>query len=177
MNGAKKRVAASLLSISVAGFASWAGYEGFSTNPIIPVAGDVPTIGHGSTRYEDGRRVRMDDPPISRERAEQLAKNLIKADERQFHKSIPGVKLNQQEYDVYIDFIGQYGIGSWNRSSARRHLLAGEYTKACDALLMWRYAGGYDCSTTVNGRPNNRCWGVWKRQKERHSKCLEAQHE
>ena len=33
--------------------------EGFTSRPIIPVKGDVPTIGPGITVYPDGRRVRM----------------------------------------------------------------------------------------------------------------------
>lgn len=171
----KTRVAAYLLSVSLAGFGSWAGYEGFTETPVIPVEGDVPTIGHGSTRYEDGRPVRMGDAPISRHRAESLARNLMADDEKQFQRSIPGVKLYQSEYDLYMDFVGQFGIGNWRSSSMRRNLLSGDYVQACDSLLMWRYAAGYDCSTTINGQPNKRCWGVWRRQKERHDKCIGAQ--
>ncbi len=54
----------------------------------------------------------------------------------------------------------------------RRQLLVGNYRAACDALLQWKRAGGYDCSTLVNGQPNKVCWGVWDRQRERHAKCL-----
>ena len=169
-----RRMPAFLLAFSAAGFGSWAGYEGYTSEPVIPVQGDVPTIGHGSTHYEDGSPVRLGDPAISRERAEQLARNLLSKDEDRFRASIPGVLLTQDEYDLYVDFIGQYGIGNWLKSSMRRHLLAGEYREACDSLLKWRYAGGYDCSTTVNGSPNTRCWGVWTRQLDRHERCIAA---
>lgn len=166
-----------MLALSMTGFGTWAGYEGFSAKPVVPVEGDVPTIGMGSTHYEDGTPVRIDDPPITRERAEELARNLLSKDEERFRKSIPGVKLTQEEYDLYVDFVGQFGIGNWYKSSMRRHLMAGEYRKACDALLKWRYAGGYDCSTLVDGKPNKRCWGVWKRQLDRHKRCIAAQGE
>lgn len=83
--------------------------------------------------------------------------------------------LNQGEYDVMMDFVYQYGSGAWAGSSMRRELLAGNHRAACDALLRYRFAGGYDCSTTINGQPNNRCWGVWTRQQARHKACLEAQ--
>lgn len=171
----RRRTPAYLLTVSLAGLGSWAGYEGYTETPVIPVEGDVPTIGHGSTHYEDGRPVRMGDAPISRKRAEQLARSLMAEDEKRFQKSIPGVKLYQSEYDLYVDFVGQYGIGNWLGSSMRRHLNQGNHLKACIALLKWRYAAGYDCSTRINGEPNTRCWGVWKRQKERHQKCLKAQ--
>lgn len=172
---ARQRIAAALLTISAAGFAAWQASEGYSPTPHIPTKNDVPTIGHGSTRYEDGTPVKLTDPPITRERAEQLARNLMAEDEQRFRASIPGVELYQAEYDLYLDFVGQYGIGNWRKSAMRRHLLASQYAQACDALLLWRRAGGYDCSTRVNGKPNRRCWGVWERQLQRHAQCLAAQ--
>lgn len=171
----RNRTAAYLLTVSLAGIGSWAGYEGFTETPVIPVEGDVPTIGHGSTHYENGEPVQMGDAPISRKRAKKLARTLMAKDEKRFRRSIPNVKLYQAEYDLYVDFIGQYGIGNWMKSSMRRNLLQGNHRQACEALLKWRYAAGYDCSTKIDGQPNKRCWGVWKRQKERHQKCLNAQ--
>jgi GH24 family phage-related lysozyme (muramidase) len=171
----KGRIAVAVLTMSMAGFLAWVAGEGFTSQPIIPTKGDVPTIGNGSTKYEDGTPVRMDDPPITRERAEELARNLHSQDEERFKDSLPGVMLTQGEFDLYLDFTGQYGIANWRKSSMRRDLIAGKYRQACDDLLLWRRAAGYDCSTLVNGRPNRRCWGVWKRQLERHDKCLAEQ--
>lgn len=182
----RARVLVGALALSAAGFAGWIASEGQSPvvkqggvellAPHIPTQGDVPTIGHGSTRYEDGTRVTLADPPITRERAEQLARALHSEEERRFQASVPGVKLFQEEYDLYIDFTGQYGIGNWRKpKSPRTWLLKGDYVGACDALLNWRYAGDYDCSTVVNGKPNQRCWGVWTRQLERHAQCRGAQ--
>lgn len=170
----RKRVLVALLTVSAAGFATWKAHEGFTSTAVIPTKGDVPTIGYGSTRYENGARVRMGDT-ITRERAAELARNLMREDERRFAASLPGVKLNQTEYDVYLDFVGQYGMGNWSRSSMRRELLVGRYEHACKALLQYRFAAGYDCSTLVNGRPNRRCWGVWTRQKQRYDTCMGAQ--
>ena len=95
-----QRIAVALLSVSAAGLMTWTASEGFSESPIIPTKGDVPTIGHGTTRYEDGTQVKMTDPPITRERAEQLARNLMSGDERMLQASLPGVKLYQEEYDL-----------------------------------------------------------------------------
>lgn len=168
-----KRIRASVMAlvISAAGFSAWMASEGFSNTPIIPTTGDVPTIGHGSTRYEDGTRVKMNDPPITKQRAEQLARNLMSGDEKLFRSSIPSVSLYQEEYDVYLDFVGQYGIGNWRSSSMRRQLQAGQYRQACGTLLKWRFADDFDCSTPGN----RRCLGVWTRQLERHDKCIKAQ--
>lgn len=172
--GGKVRLLVTALSLSAAAFATWQASEGFTDKAVVPTRGDRPTVGHGSTIYEDGTPVKMGDT-ITRQRAVQLARNLLKKDEQRFAASLlPTTRLTQDEYDVYIDFIGQYGIGNWRASSMRRHLIADEPRKACNALLRYRFAAKYDCSTLVNGRPNKRCWGVWARQLERHKKCVGA---
>ena len=71
----RNRVAVGLLSMSLAGFAAWQANEGFTDKAVIPTKGDVPTIGHGSTRWENGTPVKMGDT-ITRQRAEVLARNL-----------------------------------------------------------------------------------------------------
>lgn len=169
----RARVAVAALSLSVAGFAAWQSSEGFTDRAVVPTKGDVPTIGHGSTRYEDGRPVKLGDT-ITRKRAADLARNLISQDEKRFAESLPGVSMTQAEYDLYLDYVGQYGMGNWRRSSMRLELIAGRPAKACGALLRYRYAAGYDCSTLVNGKPNKRCYGVWTRQLQRHKQCMGA---
>ena len=91
----RQRIAVAVLTLSSAGFAAWKADEHFVDRPTIPTKGDVPTLGYGSTRYEDGRRVQMSDPPITRERGEQLARNLLNRDEKIFRASLPGVKLHR----------------------------------------------------------------------------------
>lgn len=166
----KVRLPIAALTLSAAAFSAWKMHEGYSDVAIIPVQGDVPTLGHGSTRYEDGTRVKMGDR-ITPERAEVLARNLLKEDERLFVASIPNAHLTQGEFDVYMDFIGQYGIGAWNKSSMRKHINAGSYYAACKSLLKYRFFAGYDCSTPFN----KRCPGVWSRQLDRFNQCYLSQ--
>ena len=164
------RVAVAALTVSATGFGAWQAAEGFTAQAVIPTKGDVPTLGHGSTRYEDGTRVKMGDT-ITPERAEILARNLMRQDEKRVAASLPGVKLYPVEFDQYVDFTGQFGFGNWHGSSMRRHLLAGNYVAACNALLLYKFSAGYDCST-----PGNRvCAGVWTRQLKRHTACMGAQ--
>ena len=105
------RMAVAALTMSAAGFAAWKAEEGTGPtsvradgvvvhHPYVPTKGDVPTIGNGSTRYEDGTPVRMSDQPITRQRAEQLARNLNDAEERRFKASLPGVLLYPGEFDL-----------------------------------------------------------------------------
>ena len=169
----------------MAGFGVWKSNEGEGPTtvqpgvgvvhqPYIPTKGDVPTIGFGSTRYEDGTPVKLTDKPITPQRAEQLARNLMSKDEQAFRASLPGVKLFQEEYDLYLDFVGQYGITNWRSSSMRRELRASNYAQACQALLSWRFQGGRDCKLPQNWGPKG-CKGVWTRQQDRHAKCMAAQ--
>ncbi|WP_415752914.1 glycoside hydrolase family protein [Pseudomonas aeruginosa] len=118
--------------------------------------------------------MKLTDPPITRQRGEQLARNLMAKDEQQFRDSLPGVKLFQEEYDLYLDFTGQFGITNWRGSSMRRDLLAGNYQQACDDLLKWRNQAGRDCSLPKNWGPRG-CKGVWTRQQERHAQCIAVQ--
>ena len=179
------RALVATLTLSAAGFATWQANEGDGPttvqpdgvvvhHPYVPTQGDVPTIGHGSTRYEDGTAVRLTDPPITRQRAEQLARNLHSEEEARFKASLPGVLLYQGEFDLYMDFVGQYGIGNWRTSSMRRHLLAGDYLRACQALPQWRFQAGRDCRLPQNWGPKG-CKGVWTRQQKRHADCMAMQ--
>lgn len=158
------------LPLSMAAFVGIMLSEGYTDTAIIPTKNDEPTLGHGSTVYEDGARVKLGDR-ITPTRAIVLASNHLTREEKSFRASLPGVVLHQGEYDLYMDWVYQYGTGRWQKSSMRRHLLIGQYRAACDALLAYKFSGGYDCST-----PGNRiCSGVWTRQLERHEKCLSMQ--
>lgn len=166
----RARIAVASLSLSLAGFAGIALHEDYVEQAMIPTKNDRPTVGFGSTFHEDGRPVKLGDTTTPARAIVKAAAHISKEEER-FRSSLPGVKLHQAEYDLYMDWVYQYGTGAWGRSSMRRHLLAGDYRAACDALLLYKYSGGYDCSTPGN----KRCAGVWTRQLERHAKCLAAQ--
>lgn len=163
------RIPVKFLSISAAMFIALAGHEYYTDTAIIPTKNDVPTMGFGSTVKEDGTRVKMGDT-ITPVRAVRLAGLHLSKEEQIFRASIADVALTQVEYDLYMDFVYQYGSGTWGASSMRRHLNAGHPYKACESLLLYKYSGGYDCST-----PGNKiCAGVWTRQLERHKKCTAA---
>ena len=153
----KIRVAVGALSLSAAALIGLATHEGYTGKAVIPTKGDVPTVGLGDTTTTVGALKKL--------------QTHVSKEEAIFKASLPGVELTQAEYDLYMDWVYQYGTGAWQKSSMRRHLLQGQHRQACDALLQYRFAAGYDCSTPGN----KRCMGVWTRQLERHRKCLEAQ--
>lgn len=144
-----------------------AAKEGFSAKPIIPVKGDVPTIGHGTTVYPNGVRVKMSDPAITKKQGHEYLKAHINKDAVRFNRSLDGVKLSQGEYDLYMDFTYNFGIGNWQSSSMLSNLKTGQYKQACKALLRYKFASGRNCSIRSNG-----CYGLWTRQVERYDKCM-----
>lgn len=164
------RLAVSALSLSMAGFIGLAVHENYVDDAMVPTKNDRPTLGFGSTFHEDGRPVKLGEKttPV---RALIKAQAHITKEEAKFRDSLPNVALSQVEYDLYVNWVYQYGTGAWGASSMRRHLLAGNYRKACDALLLYKFSGGFDCSTPGN----KRCAGVWTRQQERHATCVAAQ--
>lgn len=157
------------LAASAAFFVGVEKYEGFSAAPYRD-SGGVVTQGIGSTTKPDGSKIRMSDPPITRKTAQEWVKAHVSKDEAAFRRSLAGVKLSQTEYDIYLDFTYNFGQANWRSSSMLRNLKQGKYVQACESLLKWKYVAKRDCSI----RKNN-CYGVWKRQLERHSKCMGAQ--
>ncbi|MGX4758622.1 glycoside hydrolase family protein [Acinetobacter baumannii] len=141
--------------------------EGYTAKPTIPVKGDRPTIGNGTTFYPDGRPVKMTDPAITRKQAFEYLKFTMNKDAKPFNKTLVNIPISQVEYDLYLDFTYQYGVSAWSSSSMLRNLKAGKYKAACDSLLKWKFVAKRDCSIRSNG-----CYGVWTRQQDRHQKCL-----
>ncbi|HCT3679557.1 TPA: glycoside hydrolase family protein [Acinetobacter baumannii] len=166
----KTKYIAAFLAASAAFFVGVKNDEGFTSKPVIPVKGDRPTQGYGSTFKPDGSPVKMTDPPITRATADKWLRNDVAKREVAFKDSLKGVKLSQTEYDLYLDFTYQYGIGAWSSSSMLKNLKVGKYKAACDSLLKYKYVAKRDCSIRSNG-----CYGVWTRQVERHAKCIGAQ--
>lgn len=162
----KTKVLAACLTASALFFTSLIGYEGYSSKPYKDSVG-VATIGIGSTQYENGQRVKMTDKPITKERAIEISKAHVSKDEVAFRNSIKNARLSQAEYDLYLDFVYNFGQSNWNKSSMRTLLNQGRNREACERLLLWRNAGGRDCRI----RSNN-CYGVYARQLDRYSKCV-----
>jgi lysozyme len=170
MQSNKVRLAVAILTLSAAGFVSITSSESYVGAAMVPTKNDRPTLGFGSTFHENGAPVKMGEtttPP----RALVMAQAHILKEEALFRKSLEGASLSQGEFDLYMNWVYQYGSGAWSTSSMRRDILAKNYAAACDDLLKYKFSGGYDCSI-----PGNKiCAGVWTRQLERHNTCVGLQ--
>jgi lysozyme len=145
----RTRLAVGTLTLSAAGLVGIALHEGYRDEAYIPIPGDVPTIGFGTT---DG--VHLGDtitPP----------KALVRAlsDVNKFEGALRDcvkVPLHQYEYDVYVSFSYNVGSRAFCSSTIVAKLNAEDYAGACAELSRWVYAGGRVVQGLVNRRVQER---------------------
>jgi GH24 family phage-related lysozyme (muramidase) len=116
-------------------------FEGFSSKPYLCPAGKA-TIGYGSTFYEDGKPVTMQDAPISEERAKDIVFTVLYKNFEPFVNNMVTVQITQNQYDALIDFAYNCGVGNLKTSTLMRKLNAGDKTGAADEFLRWNKGGG-----------------------------------
>ena len=142
------------MQLSTNGFNLLAELEGVVLNPYKDSVG-IPTIGIGSTYYEDGTKVTMKDKAITKERAIQLAKNVVKSFEARVNKSII-VPMTQNQFDAMVLLCYNIGESGFARSSVVRNFNAGNLQKAADSFLLWNKAGGKVSKGLTNRRKKER---------------------
>ena len=142
------------MKLSDNGFNILGELEGIVLSPYKDAVG-IPTIGIGSTYYEDGTKVKMTDKPITKERAIQLAKNVVKSFEEQVNKSIL-LPMTQNQFDAMVLLCYNIGKSGFARSSVVRNFNLGNIQKAADSFLLWNKAGGRVVQGLVNRRKKER---------------------
>ena len=142
------------MKLSTNGFNLLAELEGVVLNPYKDSVG-IPTIGIGSTYYEDGTKVTMKDKAITKERAIQLAKNVVKSFEARVNKSIL-LPMTQNQFDAMVLLCYNIGESGFARSSVVRNFNAGNLQKAADSFLLWNKAGGKVSKGLTNRRQKER---------------------
>ena len=162
------RLTIASLAFSAGAFVTILTREGYTDGVIIPTKGDVPTIGFGTT---GGVKAGDRTTPV---KAAQRALLDVRAYEGAV-KSCVRAPLTQVEYDVYVDLTYNIGAGAFCSSSIVKRLNVGDYRGACDAILLYKYAAKYDCSTLIEGKPNKRCYGLWDDRQRSHAQCVAAQ--
>lgn len=149
------------LVLSAAAFVGITINEGYTDKAVIPVKGDVPTIGFGTTGG-----VKVGDtttPPKA------LARALVdvQAYEGAIKRCIK-VPLTQAEYDAYTDLAYNIGPGAFCNSQIVARVNALDYVGGCEQILRWKFYQGHDCSTPDNKRL---CGGIWVRRQAEAKRC------
>jgi len=115
--------------------------EGVVLKPYKCSAG-VPTIGIGSTYYEDGTKVKMTDAPITKERAYTLFENVLKHYEMCVYTCTRD-DINQNQFDSLVSLAYNIGTNALKKSTLIKRV--NKDPKGNDieaAFLMWKNAGG-----------------------------------
>lgn len=141
------------ISLSATALVALLLHEGYRESAYTPVAGDVPTIGFGTTSG-----VRLGDRTTP-----EKALNVALRDVQKFEgalKECVTVPLEQHEYDAYISLSYNIGSNAFCKSTLVRKLNTRDYEGACKEILRW---------DQFNGKP---LAGLTKRRQEEHKKCL-----
>lgn len=116
-------------------------FEGVYLKPYLCPAG-VPTIGIGSTTYENGVRVTLRDPPITRERAISLLTLQLKTIYLPaVLKLCPGVDTPER-LAALLDFAYNLGGSNLRASTLRKRVNAGRWPEVPAELRKWVKGGG-----------------------------------
>lgn len=90
-------------------------FEGLALKPYLCPAG-VPTIGYGSTFYEDGKKVTLKDKPITEARATELLLHEVAVSEK-YVDTFCQDKINQNQFDALVSFAYNAGPNALKSST------------------------------------------------------------
>lgn len=127
-----------------------AKWEGFRPCPYIPIAGDVPTIGYGSTRG-----ITMDSPCITKAEGEAMLSVEVWEYMENFNKKMPQGAweyLDKFTNAAFTDLSYNVGWTAAAKSTAAKRLSYGNIEGACYALTWWNKSGGRVIQGLVNRR-------------------------
>lgn len=140
-----KRIVVGGLSLTAAGLISIATWEGFKGEAYIPVPGDVPTIGFGSTEgVQMGDTISVPDALNRLEKDVRVAEDAV--------RSCVTVPLLPHEFDAYVSLAYNIGKASFCGSTLVKKLNAGDYLGACEEIKRWHFAGGKSLKGLVDRR-------------------------
>lgn len=158
----RPRTAIAALTLSAAALVGIVTQEGYTDRAVVPIKGDVPTIGFGTTGG-----VKMGDT-ITPPRA--LARALT--DVQKFEgaiKTCVKVPLHQHEYDAYTSLAYNIGPTAFCKSTLVNKLNIGDYSGACNEIMRWAYYKGKNCALPENARL---CGGLAKRREAEYRQCV-----
>ena len=141
----RPRIAAASLVLAASTLVGIALHEGYTDDAIIPVPGDVPTYGFGTTRKADGTPVRMTDKTTPTRALVDLLRDASRFE--QAVKRCAPVPMHPYEFQAYVSFTYNVGESAFCRSTLVKKLNALDYEGACKELLKWDKVKG----VTVRG--------------------------
>ena len=131
--------------------------EGFRNHPYLDTAG-VATIGYGNTYYQDGRKVKLNDTPITMSDATELLCDIVDEFEKGVHALTASVSLCQNQFDALVSFAYNVGLHAFSGSTLLKRILKDPNDKDIDyQFSRWNKAGGVE-SKGLKKRRNRESW-------------------
>ena len=128
-----------------------ANFEGLVLKPYLCSAG-VPTIGYGSTFYENGVKVKLTDKPITKERADQLLVNTADKFALKVAELIKS-KVSQNQFNALVSFAFNVGLTALEKSTLLRLVnINPNDGNIAKEFLRWNKAGGKVLTGLTNRR-------------------------
>lgn len=116
-------------------------YEGFKLKAYLCPA-NIPTIGYGSTYYEDGTKVKLTDSPISETRATTLLMALLVSYEKAVD-SFCRDDISQHQFDSLCCFAYNVGVNALKKSTLLKKVNANPNDPSIkNEFLKWDKANG-----------------------------------
>jgi lysozyme len=117
-------------------------FEGFYSRPYLCPA-RVPTIGYGSTRYPNSKRVTLKDPPITKDQAIKIMEHELEGCVISTIRQCPILlTVNSNYLGAVVDFVYNLGVGSFSSSTLKRKINASLWNEVPLQLNKWVYGGG-----------------------------------
>ena len=116
-------------------------FEGLYLSPYLCPAG-VPTIGWGATYYQDGTRVSLTDPAITREQADALLLWMVRTVYLPAVVRLCPAVDNPQRLAALIDFAFNLGAANLQHSTLRKRVNAERWDDVPTELRKWVKGGG-----------------------------------
>ena len=116
-------------------------FEGFKSYPYLDAVG-IPTIGFGTTHYEGGRHVTMEDGDISEDRASEILRHEINDHYGAAVNRYIQVEITQNQFDALTSFAYNLGSGALKSSTLLKRVNQGRNKKAAKEFSKWVHAGG-----------------------------------
>lgn len=116
-------------------------FEGLSLKPYLDAV-NIPTIGYGSTYYEDGTKVTMKDKPITEQRACEILEYIANKDFGSNINKVVKVSLTQLQFDALVSFAYNLGLGNLRTSTLLKKVNDKDFKGAALEFPKWNKAGG-----------------------------------
>ena len=116
-------------------------FEGLSLTPYV-CAGGINTIGYGNTYYTNGKKVTLQDKPITKQQAEELLKFSLSTYEKAVD-SFCRDDISQSQFDALVSFAYNLGPKALQGSTLIKKVNANpKDVTIADEFLKWNKANG-----------------------------------